>query len=257
MRTFFDSDVEVIEEINNSGQATIYSAWLNDGSKKVRVALKIYHDHPDSRDCVLIEGSILAVADHSAIVKSYGCFFGRLGVGIVMEWLDHGSLARVIPKLSHFDQMKRDAVLQYVTREIISALAYLHHDLGVIHADLSPENIMVRDGGLVLIDFAASRHFSSRDQTVPFGKKIYLAPERFVDQSPPSFWSDLYSFGMIAKNIYAHPSDQVMSLVIKACCAPSPLDRPKSARFIKRMLGPCAEPDRNQARAIMRSLTES
>lgn len=81
------------------------------------------------------------------------------------------------------------------------------HQLGVIHRDLKPDNIIRRqtDGKLVLIDFGAVKTIQSvlnpSESTARFGNTItigtpgYMAPEQAQGRPRPG--SDLYSIGII------------------------------------------------------------
>jgi len=96
--------------------------------------------------------------------------------------------------------------------KISQALRHIH-DLGVIHADIKPENILVAINNdsieVAILDFGFSiilpkGELSIKDE--PKGTRGFIAPEIYNEQAPEqsqrefSFASDIYALGMMFKN---------------------------------------------------------
>lgn len=72
------------------------------------------------------------------------------------------------------------------------------HSLNVVHGDIKPSNIMIlEDDSVVLIDFGSSfESLDSRSYTLE-----YVAPERLLDHCEVNEKSDLYSMGLVYKEM--------------------------------------------------------
>jgi serine/threonine protein kinase len=81
-----------------------------------------------------------------------------------------------------------------VGMQIASALHHVH-GRGMVHLDLTPANIVLRDGRAVLMDLDVAREAGETDSS-PRGTPAYMAPEqcRLAPHSPPM---DLYALGAV------------------------------------------------------------
>lgn len=79
--------------------------------------------------------------------------------------------------------------------QVAAVLDYLHRqDPPVIHRDLSPDNLMLRrDGSIVVIDFGAANEFVGNATGTLVGKQSYMPPEQLRGKAVPE--SDAYAFG--------------------------------------------------------------
>ena len=89
--------------------------------------------------------------------------------------------------------------------QMFQALAYLHRR-GILHRDLKPDNVLVVEDQVKLLDFglaAARGDFDPEEQLEEVsGTLAYMAPE-LVQGFPPSEASDLYATGVMAYEILA------------------------------------------------------
>ena len=101
-----------------------------------------------------------AFQDEEGIVHVYDCFSANETAYLVMEYLDGITLSEYLKKESAVSPQGRIAPEKAIAMltPIMLSLQRVH-DSGMIHRDIAPDNIMVlKDGGVRLIDFGAARH---------------------------------------------------------------------------------------------------
>jgi serine/threonine protein kinase len=115
---------------------------------------------------------------------------------LVEEFLPGGTLKARMAKQGRIPE----AEVQRIVGQLCSALAYLH-DRGIIHKDVTPDNMMFTgDGSVKLIDLGIARFAGMpvlTAQGMLAGKARYLSPEQARGQLI-STQTDLYSLGIVA-----------------------------------------------------------
>jgi serine/threonine protein kinase len=111
-----------------------------------------------------------------------------------MEYCQRGDLRGRIAK-----RLEPRQALQYLSQ--MAAALQVVHEVGVLHRDLKPGNIMERaDGSLALIDFGLAKHIEVDLEMTGageiFGTPYYMSPEQGHGHSLDER-SDLYSLGVI------------------------------------------------------------
>jgi len=113
--------------------------------------------------------------------------------------------------------------------EIATALDAIHR-AGILHRDLKPGNVMVRDdGSLALIDFGLAKHraleLEITDKGLIFGTPHYMSPEQGHGQTTDAR-SDLYSLGVVLHELLTaekpFDGDNPMAIIYKHAKAPVP-----------------------------------
>jgi eukaryotic-like serine/threonine-protein kinase len=175
-----------------------------------------------------------------------------------MEYVEGESLAS---RIAHKHLSVREVI------DVVSAICAgleAAHAAGIIHRDLKPDNVLLANDRVVITDFGVARTQEPGDvkrTMAPIGTPAYMAPEQ-VEASPDiDARADIYALGVMMFELLAHrlpfeadsvfavaamrltqpPPDprtirfevpESMALLVQACMARKPQDRPQSAREI-------------------------
>lgn len=220
---------QLIRKLASSSHSALYLAERE--STGVKMVLKVLQQIPDVNDesigafdRFLQEYELIAEIEHPNIVKIYDLGVADDHAHIAMEYLDGGDLRQRIT-----EGIIASVAVMYL-RQIASALAKVH-EVGILHRDLKPGNIMLRrDNSIALIDFGLAKRLRLRmeitDSGEIFGTPYYMSPEQghgeVVDER-----SDIYSLGVIFYEMLTgdkpYQSETAMGIIYKHARAPVPL----------------------------------
>lgn len=181
---------ELGELLARGGTSEVWAGVSLDEGR--RVAVKVVHASIASVEAAAREAAVSARAASAHVVAIDACVplsDGR--VALVMPHLRGGSLAALVRARGHLGPGEVVTVLAPVA----SALGRLH-DLGVVHGDVSPGNVLLDlDGRPVLGDLGLGHVVGDISPGV-WGTDGYVAPEVLLG-ADPSPASDVYGLGAL------------------------------------------------------------
>jgi len=140
-----------------------------------------------------IEARLLSQLAHPRVVKVLDHFQDSIGVYyIVMELIEGTELGRLLEEQGN-PGLPVDDVLEW-SHQTCEALQYVHEQQ-IVHRDVKPQNLILGEQGVVLVDFGVATQLDTTDSgTVGVGTPRFMAPEVFAGGSV-SPRSDVFSMG--------------------------------------------------------------
>lgn len=139
------------------------------------------------------EARTLARFRHPGIVDVYSAFEENNTAYMVMEYVPGPTLLRLVQQRGVLPE-KEGVALIIKAGEALAAV----HEVGLLHRDLKPGNMILRDDGdVVLIDFGTAREFapdSTRHMTTTVTPG-YAPLEQYGQQARFGAFTDVYSLG--------------------------------------------------------------
>lgn len=236
-----------VELLGQGGMAAVYRAVPADTlDERQAVAVKLISRHlfnePDFARRFQREVSAYQKLSHPHIVR-------------VVSWRELDSsgeppyiILELVPGKTLPQQGLSWPKARPLLQQIFSAVAYAHSQ-GVVHRDLKPDNIMVHQGQIKVMDFGLARSPDASHLTATgtvLGTPAYMAPEQ-LSQGSSAPAVDQYALGAVAYRLLSgrlpHEAESVMALFSKVLSAdPVPLNHylpdlsPTVSAVVMRML---------------------
>jgi hypothetical protein len=235
----------IVERIGRGGMADVYAALTTgEGSFRRPVVIKRLRPElasdPNAVARFCDEANLLAALNHPNIVAVYD--FGRVSgqYFLAEEYIVGRDLGRLVARRFERGAGMPTEAIAYVACEILKALDYAHgltneqgRPLGIVHRDISPENVMVTARGEVkLLDFGVVKASEGRTAKTEIGivkgNVNYMAPEQArgldVDARADLFGLALVLFDCCTgRPLYAH--DTTYGLLMMAGAGPAAEER--------------------------------
>lgn len=189
------------------------------------------------RTAFLREARLLARCDHNHVAGAWDLDQDRGRPFMVLEYLCM-NLGSLIGESSTLEDPTRPLPLQRAldfALQTLDGLEYLH-DLGIVHLDIKPGNLMLDSQGRIkIIDLGLSRT-PERRRSTPRGLKIgtpgYCPPEQETSPDRADHRADLYALAVVLHRLVTGrlPDAQTRSLrgwedFFDRALAPAPKDR--------------------------------
>ena len=158
-------------------------------------------------DMFLNEARLASQLDHPNIVSIFDLGEANGNYFIAMEFIDGPSLRGVAKRATELNEHLPIAEVVKIIAQAAAGLQYAHdlcdregHPLGLVHRDISPDNILVhRNGTAKVVDFgiakAANSSGATRTGTLK-GKVAYMPPEQLRGE-PLDRRVDVFALGVV------------------------------------------------------------
>ena len=249
----------LIAKLGQGGAASVYLAMASGpaGVNKLLVVKVLSGElatDPDNVRMFLDEARLCTRLSHPNIVQMMEVGKDGNFYFAVMEYLEGNPLSRLMHGIPGIGTN----VLLHLLAEALSGLHDAHEladydgaPLGVVHRDISPNNLFVTyEGHAKVLDFGVAKTLDSAQTEfgVVKGKPRYMAPEQALGQNPDRR-ADIFSVGVIlweiaaGRRMWAGKHDMAVLFAVTSGQIPSlaevaPDAPPELARIVARALEP-------------------
>ncbi len=196
-------DFEILSVAGTGGMGIVYKARQQSLDRDV--ALKVIREEiasePEYRERFMREAKLAASVDHPHVVTVYDVRDEDGRLYLVMQWIDGTDLRQLLDSSGRLTPKRAVAI----GTQLAGALDALHGISGLVHRDVKPANVLVRDvtgeDHAYLTDFGIAKPPGSVESLTRTGSTVgttgYLSPEQIQgEEAGPR--SDLYSLGCLA-----------------------------------------------------------
>jgi len=201
------------------------------------------------------------IAGHAGVAEMREVIEEKNKIVLIQEFVFGKTLFEVI------ERELEETEVESVMIQLIDVVAHAH-DIGIIHRDIKPGNIIVKpDGTLKLLDFGAAKELKDKEMSnTVTGSRPFMSPEQIMGKSQRR--SDVWALGVVMYVLYTgmfpfyHDVEKVlMDMVLEV--PPSPPSKfnqeldPEIERIILKCLEKTPENRYPDARALQNDITGS
>eukprot|EP00644_Phytophthora_capsici_P013640 jgi/Phyca11/117512/e_gw1.33.462.1 len=206
-------EYEILDEVVGEGGYCVVQKGIDRRTGEL-VAVKMLSKTDTSAREFWSEVDVLRVAgQHPNILQLRGTYETEYCWFIVQELAQDGELFdHLIAKGAYSERQASDTI-----RQLCDALQYLHRK-GIVHGDIKPENVLLHEGRMCLVDFGVSFRMGERffyDSHL-MGTVAYAAPETQAGPDAIKFGpkADMFALGIVLYILLcgAHPFDTYNNL---------------------------------------------
>jgi len=195
--TTFAERYDLIEELGTGGMGKVYKAF--DKKIEEEIALKILRPDIAGDEKTLSRFSnelkIARKIIHKNVGRMYDLSEAEGTHFITMEFVPGEDLKSFIKRSGQLTVGKALSIARQVCEGLAEA-----HEMGTIHRDLKPQNIMIdNEGNARIMDFGIARSLQTEGLTVEgtvIGTPEYMSPEQAEGEETDKR-SDIYSLGVV------------------------------------------------------------
>lgn len=227
----------LVRRVGEGGMGSVYEAVQRgaDGFTK-RVAIKLLRswvtEKPEFLKNFVGEAKLVAQLVHTNIVQTYQLGMSNGAPFIAMEYIDGLDLLQLLNTLCAREKKLPVPMAVFIASRICRGLSYAHEKkgadgkrLGLVHRDISPQNIMIsREGDVKITDFGMAKahdYMLDGEGDIIMGKMCYMSPEQ-AEGASTDCRSDLFSVGVVLSemlvgiNVFvANDTEEIFDRIVK------------------------------------------
>ena len=202
----------LIEKLAMGGMAEIFKAktFGIDGFEKFLVIKRILPHYSQDQQFITMltdEAKLSVLLSHHNIVQVFD--LGKVGGDyfISMEFINGSNLRDLLIRAEALGEKLPEDIVVFIISEICKGLDYAHsrkdHEgkpLGIIHRDISPQNILLSyEGEVKIVDFGIAKAAMNVTHTatgIIKGKVSYISPEQVLGK-PIDGKTDIFATGLL------------------------------------------------------------
>jgi eukaryotic-like serine/threonine-protein kinase len=226
----------ILDRLAVGGMAELFKAQLSGqhGFEKLVTIKKILPHLAVDRSFIemfIDEARLTAQLDHPHIVQVFELGTDADTPYIAMQFVDGLDVLGLLRECARAQIRLPPDIAAFIARDVLDALDYAHHavdangrDLGVIHRDISPGNVLLSwRGDVKLTDFGIARAVERRHKTEAGtlkGKYGYMSPEQ-VSGGEVDYRTDIFTSGILlaemvmARRLFTAPNDLDILLQVR------------------------------------------
>jgi len=232
----------LIRKIGTGGMAEVFLArtTVAQGLNKTLVIKKIHSAYARSNQFAAMfkdEANIALGLNHPNVIQVFD--YGVVGdtYFLAMEHVEGLDLLRLLQEAAKARQRIPYGLSTYIVQQLSKGLDYAHRKtdefgqpLGIVHRDISPQNILLSwDGNVKIVDFGIARARDVHEEKgVIKGKFAYMSPEQGRGE-PVDCRSDVFAAGIVlfelvcARPLFHGKGKEALEMV-KSGAIPRPKD---------------------------------
>jgi tetratricopeptide (TPR) repeat protein len=193
---------KIEKEIGSGGMGKVYKAF--DSELEETVAIKIlftqFGEYEDEKKNLVNEIKIARKITHASVIKVYdiGDWLGNKF--FTMQYVDGIDLGEWFQINLQADVKEKSVLFKKICEGLKAA-----HDIGVIHRDIKPRNILVnKDNNPMLLDFGIAEAFNAYlriTENKLIGSPDYMSPEQISNLAYDQR-TDIYSLGCVMYEMF-------------------------------------------------------
>src|SRR3954471_21572923 len=236
----------LLERIAVGGMAEVFvaKAFGVEGFERLLAIKKILPTMGEDAEFISMfvdEARIAVQLSHPNIVQVLELGKHEDALFIAMEYISGRDLRQLMERYRRRQKPMPLAQVAYIVKEVCEALDHAHRkcdaqgrSLGIVHRDVSPQNVLVGfDGRVKLIDFGIAKAESRLQKTqagILKGKFSYMSPEQVKGQSLDGR-SDVFACGILlwelvcGEKLFTGNSDYAVLDKVRMGLVPAPRSR--------------------------------